>query len=551
MGTVPQCAQRLRCAIYTRKSSEEGLEQSFNSLDAQREACTAYVASQTHEGWSLAPEHYDDGGYSGGSMERPGLKQLLKDVEDGHIDIIIVYKVDRLSRSLSDFARMVEIMDRAKVSFVSVTQAFNTTTSMGRLTLNMLLSFAQFEREVTGERIRDKIAASKKKGMWMGGTVPLGYEVQNRNLVVNPEEARTVRHIMERYLALSSVRELKRELDEQGIVTKQTLLRSGSVRGGIAFGLGGLRTLLKNRIYIGEIKHRDCHYAGLHEAIIEPQLFERVQQAMADMTTRHTQGMRAAEPSLLSGLVRDPLGRPIYASHSVKNGKRYRYYVTHPSHVPSGGPKPWRVAAHPLERAVLDELRYVLGSQAAIAQALNTAPAGEMAAAIEDASQDAKLLAGPLSGALRPLLLKRIASLTLDTRHLDIAIRISDVVQTGRRVSIAKIRSGTDVRLQVLPDSTAHNAPRNEELVALIAEAYAARKAMLASPSQPIESIARQQQTGYARFKQLIRLSYLAPDIVQAIFTGTQPAELTLSSLKTAKAIPINWAAQKAMFGFS
>ena len=258
-----------RCAIYTRKSTEEGLEQDFNSLDAQREACAAYILSQKHEGWSELGDRYDDGGFSGGSMERPGLMQLLRDVEAGRIDVIVVYKVDRLTRSLTDFAKMVDVFDKSGVSFVSVTQAFNTTSSMGRLTLNVLLSFAQFEREVTAERIRDKVAASKRKGMWMGGAVPLGYDAKEKALVVNQGEASAIRTIFAEYLAKGSVRQLTSRLAELGIVSKRRTDRFGRVSGGRSLSRGALYNILRNPIYIGKIRHKDELFAGLHEAIID------------------------------------------------------------------------------------------------------------------------------------------------------------------------------------------------------------------------------------------------------------------------------------------
>jgi DNA invertase Pin-like site-specific DNA recombinase len=260
-------ADPIRCAIYTRKSTEEGLEQEFNSLDAQREACAAYILSQRHEGWSALPGFYDDGGFSGGNMQRPGLVKLMADVATGKVDVIVVYKVDRLTRSLADFAKIVDVLDAAGASFVSVTQSFNTTTSMGRLTLNVLLSFAQFEREVTGERIRDKIAASKRKGMWMGGPVPLGYDVFDRKLIVNDVEAEQIRHIMERYLALGSVRSLADELATIGYRTKLRPLRNGTSLGGVPFSRGGLFHLLANCVYTGEVRHKGQTYAGAHDPI--------------------------------------------------------------------------------------------------------------------------------------------------------------------------------------------------------------------------------------------------------------------------------------------
>jgi len=270
-----------RCAVYTRKSSEEGLEQDFNSLQAQREACEAFIRSQAGEGWRLSKTHYDDGGLSGGTMERPALQQLLEDIRNGQVDVVVVYKVDRLTRSLADFAKMVELFDANGVSFVAVTQQFNTTTSMGRLTLNVLLSFAQFEREVTGERIRDKIAASKRKGIWMGGTVPLGYDVDDRRLVITQAEAEVVRQIYQRYLELGSVRLLKQELDQLGVASKVRLSRKGTESGGKNFSRGALYELLSNPVYIGEIRHKQERHPGQHEPILERATWEQVQQRLS------------------------------------------------------------------------------------------------------------------------------------------------------------------------------------------------------------------------------------------------------------------------------
>ena len=275
-----------RCAVYTRKSSEEGLEQDFNSLHAQREACEAFIKSQAGEGWKLIKTAYDDGGYSGGTIERPALQRLLADIRAGLIDVVVVYKVDRLTRSLADFARMVELFDAQGVSFVAVTQQFNTTTSMGRLTLNVLLSFAQFEREVIGERIRDKVAASKRKGIWMGGTLPIGYDVRERKLVVNESEAKIVRHIFERYLELGTVRLLKRDLDRRGIVSAAKASRKGNIRGGKSFSRGALYSLVSNPIYVGEIRHRSERHPGQHEAIVSRELWERVQRQLRSLAVR-------------------------------------------------------------------------------------------------------------------------------------------------------------------------------------------------------------------------------------------------------------------------
>lgn len=299
----------LRCAIYTRKSTEEGLEQDFNSLDAQRDACAAYIQSQSQEGWKQSKNHYDDGGFSGGNMERPALQQLLADVEAGEIDVVVVYKIDRLTRSLADFAKIVDVLDKKQASFVSVTQSFNTQTSMGRLTLHVLLSFAQFEREVTAERIRDKFAASKRKGIWMGGPVPLGYNVKDRKLIVNEAEARTVRHIYREYLKQPSIRDLVFALEERSIKTKVHKLKSGGTRGGIAFRRGSVRHLLGNATYIGRINHKRQSYPGEHDAIVDQELWDAVQKKLSDKTPERRRAGQAAHLSLLSGLVFDEHGR--------------------------------------------------------------------------------------------------------------------------------------------------------------------------------------------------------------------------------------------------
>jgi DNA invertase Pin-like site-specific DNA recombinase len=306
-------ASRLRCAIYTRKSSEEGLEQEFNSLEAQREACEAFIRSQRDEGWVLTRTRYDDGGFSGGNMERPALQDLLADIRAGRIDIVVVYKVDRLTRSLADFARLVEIFDAQGASFVSVTQQFNTTSSMGRLTLNVLLSFAQFEREVTGERIRDKIAASKKKGMWMGGNVPLGYDASERTLVINPADAETVRRIFALYRELGCVRRVKEEADRLGLRTKCSTTANGTERGGKSFSRGHLYTLLSNPIYTGQIAHKGQLHPGQQPALIDDETWTAVRNQLAANTSDHRRRAQAAEPSLLAGLLVDAPGGAAHA----------------------------------------------------------------------------------------------------------------------------------------------------------------------------------------------------------------------------------------------
>src|SRR6202030_2456038 len=318
----------IRCAIYTRKSSDEGLEQEFNSLDAQREACEAYIVSQRHAGWVALADMYDDGGLSGGTMERPALKRLLEDIAAGRIDTVVVYKIDRLTRSLADFAKIVDVLDAHDASFVSVTQQFNTPTSMGRLTLNMLLSFAQFEREIAGERIRDKIAASKKKGMWMGGNVPLGYDVKDRKLIVNEPEASTVRVIFRRYAELGSVALLKAELNRLGIVSKRREGAGGRLAGGQHFSRGALYLMLQNRIYRGEIVHQGTSYPDQHEAILDLELWQIVQDKLAANRQEHSLAVGAEAPSLLADLIVDAGGNRMTPAHATKKAKRYRYYVS-------------------------------------------------------------------------------------------------------------------------------------------------------------------------------------------------------------------------------
>ena len=343
--------RKLRCAIYTRKSSEEGLEQEFNSLDAQRDACRAYIASQRSEGWLELAEHYDDGGISGATLERPALKRLLADIEEDRVDVVVVYKIDRLSRALMDFAKLVEVFDRNNVTFVSVTQSFNTTTSMGRLTLNILLSFAQFEREVIGERIRDKFAASRKRGMWMGGVVPLGYEVQDRKLIINEPEAATVRMIFERFLKVGSATTLARALSAECVRSRR----------GNPIDKGFLYKLLGNRIYIGDAVHKGTAYPGEHQPIISRDLWDKVHSILAAKPRTRASNTRAQTPALLKGLIFGPGGRAMSPSHTRKGGRLYRYYVD--QSVLKGGSDACairRVPAAEIEAAVVDQLRGML-----------------------------------------------------------------------------------------------------------------------------------------------------------------------------------------------
>ena len=342
--------RKLRCAVYTRKSSEEGLEQEFNSLHAQREACESYIASQRSEGWVLVRDQYDDGGISGGTLERPGLKRLLADIEDGLVDVVVVYKIDRLSRSLMDFSKLVEVFDRNSVTFVSVTQSFNTTTSMGRLTLNILLSFAQFEREVTAERIRDKVRASRMKGMWMGGCPPLGYEVKNRKLVENPADAAHVRWVFARFIEIGSGTVLARELAERGVTTSR----------GHRIDKKFIYRMLNNRVYIGEAVHKGTSYPGEHESIIDRETWDQVHAILTESPRKRAARTRADTPAMLRGLLYGPDGAAFSPTHTRKGGRLYRYYVSQTvlKHG-AGSCLIGRVPAGEIEAAVIAQLRAV------------------------------------------------------------------------------------------------------------------------------------------------------------------------------------------------
>ncbi len=355
--------RRLRCAIYTRKSTEEGLDMEFNTLDAQREACEAYIASQRSEGWVATRDRYDDGGFSGGNLERPALKELLRDIEDGLVDVVVVYKIDRLSRSLMDFSKLVEIFDRNGVTFVSVTQAFNTTTSMGRLTLNILLSFAQFEREVIGERIRDKVAASRKRGIWMGGYVPLGYDAVDRKLVVNDTEAALVRHIFERFVELGSATILARELRRDGYRNKQ----------GKLIDKGYLYRLLKNRVYCGEAVHKGTAYPGEHKAIIDESLWDRVHAILQESPRKRANNSRSQTPALLKGLIFSDTGAAMTPTSTKKGAKLYRYYVSMDvirNRETGEETAPMRLAAGMVEDAVVTEVRRILQTPEVVTQVM-------------------------------------------------------------------------------------------------------------------------------------------------------------------------------------
>lgn len=562
---MPEPARKFRCAIYTRKSTEDGLEQEFNSLDAQYEACRAYILSQRHEGWSLISERYDDGGFSGGNLERPGLKKLLEQVVSRKVDIIVIYKVDRLTRSLADFAKIVDVLDGADASFVSITQSFNTTTSMGRLTLNMLLSFAQFEREVTSERIRDKIAASKRKGLWMGGPVPLGYEVRERKLVVNETEAETVRHIMRRYCELKSVRELLAELQRDGITTKIQRRVSGPHRGGIPFARGALYHLLKNRIYLGEIVHKGSAYPGEHSPLVAPDLWDRVQRTLADRAKCPSGRTHAKRPSFLAGVLFDGLGRRMIPSHTTKGPRSYRYYVTRPDLL-AGAPA-WRTAAHDLEKIVRTRIAKFLSDPSELAQLVS-------AGADLHQAEEAQSRAASLSETIRNAsdtdcishLKRLVRSVTVELDQISIEIEATSlepfvewpshgVLEEPAKIILTsaatRVRRGHALRLLAPESSAVTRIPRRDEkLIRLIAQAHRARELVAAAPDKPLSMIALEQRRCRTRLATLIAISCLAPEIAHALIRGEQPRRFDRRALLSSS-FPLGWPAQRDFFGFA
>ncbi|MBI1188889.1 MAG: hypothetical protein GC206_16410 [Alphaproteobacteria bacterium] len=522
--------KRLRCAIYTRKSTDEGLDQSFNSLDAQREACAAFILSQAGEGWSPLKEIYDDGGFSGGTMERPALKRLLAEVEAGRVDVIVVYKVDRLTRSLADFARIVEILDRAGASFVSVTQAFNTTTSMGRLTLNVLLSFAQFEREVTGERIRDKIAASKARGMWMGGNPPLGYDVRDRALHVNAAEAETVRAIFQRYRKSQSVYALRDALDRDGIRSKLWVSRAGRTIGGAALTHGALYHILSSRLYIGEIVHRGKVYRGQHGAIIDADTFEAVQCKLADgapaMPSTTTKGHRLS----LLGRLFDDAGHPMTHAHANKRGRRYHYYVSTAVNARKPAGSLARVSAPGLETAIRELVSPLLSAEWRPHARDRVLPA----------LQRIVLSKGHVKLDLDP----RAVSEALDPTSALTVTRDADVCQIEAPLALGSMRGAKDV-IAAGGASTPSRIDRALVRAVVLARRWADELAEGDPPS--IQALADREDACPMYTGKLLPLAFLAPDLVEAILDGRQPSRMTLAGLIEAT-LPLGWADQRAFF---
>jgi site-specific DNA recombinase len=531
--------QVLRCAIYTRKSSEEGLEQDFNSLHAQREACEAYITSQRHEGWVLHRDHYDDGGFSGGNIERPGLKKLLEDIAARKINIVIVYKVDRLTRSLADFAKIIEQFDQQGVSFVSVTQQFNTTSSMGRLTLNVLLSFAQFEREVTGERIRDKIAASKQKGMWMGGPVPLGYEVKDRKLLIKYPEAETVRHIYRRYVELGCVRLLQKDITERDI---------RSVSGNI-LSRGTLYKLLSNPIYIGQIRHKDICHTGQHEAIIDQALWDQVQQHMAGNRIGNKTHSRKTDPSPLAGKLFDVSGERLVPIHANKKGRRYRYYIsqsltTNSKDAASSG---WRLPGPEMDKTITQAVLTILHDQDAIATALRDAGvASQHLLAAFKTARDAD------TGTIIEKFVDR-TELRPDGIHLILSLASlvpvkNTPIKITRDILMQMKRRGVEMRLVIGSDSPSRVDPA---LIKAIVRARGWFNELVSGRATTLTQIARRDGIDLGSLSRLLNITFLAPSIIESIMAGHQPADLTVEKLAKRVDLPLDWAEQKHLLGLA
>jgi site-specific DNA recombinase len=541
----------LRCAVYTRKSSEHGLEQDFNSLHAQRESAEAYIKSQAHEGWKLVRARYDDGGLSGGTMERPALQRLLADIAASLIDVVVVYKVDRLTRSLTDFAKLVETFEAHGVSFVSVTQQFNTTTSMGRLTLNVLLSFAQFEREVAGERIRDKFAASRRKGMWMGGNVPLGYDVAGRRLVVNEAEAKTVKLIFERYLELGCVRELRAELDRVGIRSKRRVAETGRMIGGGAFSRGALYYLLRNRVYRGEAVHKGVAHPGEHEAIIDEDLWETVQAKLSAQDTKQGRG-RAESGALLMGLIFDDRGNRMSPSHTTRKGGRYRYYVSQAvlqGRKKEAGSTP-RIGADELERTVVEAIRRAFPDE-------DRGANGTAIPRVASKEQvPSRYPGGPYDQGTPDLVSRHVERIVVHATEVEINLQTRDVASPslgadGEQVLRVPLERRHRDRKEIIVPGDAGTAPRclDRSLVLAVARGRTWASAIRRGEYADTAEIASTCDLSESYVRRILRLAFLAPDIVEAIAEGRQPRGLTLQRLLDP--VPLAWTEQRRRFGFS
>ena len=539
----------LVCAIYTRKSSEEGLEQSFNSLDAQREASEAFILSQKAQGWKAAKAAYDDGGFSGGTLQRPALQRLVADVASGQVQIVVVYKVDRLTRSLADFAKLVELFDRHGVSFVSVTQQFNTTSSMGRLTLNVLLSFAQFEREVTGERIRDKIAASKRKGLWMGGIAPVGYRPHERTLAVDEPQAERVREMYRLYLALGYVSRLRAEVERRAWRTPIRTTQRAGAAGDRPFTRGHLYRILGNPIYAGRITHKGQVFAGNHPAIVDEELWQAVQALLA--TNRQGQRSRgnAKAPSVLAGMVFDEHGGRLTPSHAKKGERRYRYYISQDAEEQGV----MRLPAQELEDAVLQAVTNFLQDDGQVVDALGALdPDG-----LQRGMQQAKALAGRLneSGSTRIEALQGlIERIAIGKTLLQIIVRSEAVggqAKVTLEVPVQLKRCGMAMRLVVSGPGIKSTRRVDAKLVALIARAQDWFVQLASGSCGSMSEVAQHAKVSASYVSRAMYLAFLAPDIVERIVAGEGPLELNADRLTRMGSLPMDWQAQRKLFGMA
>jgi len=524
---------KVRCAIYTRVSTESGLDQDFNSLDAQYDAAQSYIRSQAHAGWTLVRTRYDDGGFSGGSTDRPALQQLLEDIRAHRIDVIVVYKVDRLTRSLADFAKLVELFDAHGVSFVSVTQQFNTTTSMGRLTLNVLLSFAQFEREVTSERIRDKIGASKRKGLWVGGVVPLGYQAKDRKITVVADEAKTVRHIFRRYLDLGSLNFLLTDLRRTGVKTKLRPLSNGRTIGGIPFTRGSLAALLRNRFYIGEVRYKDEIFPGEQTAILDRALFEAVQAKLDQQRTNHAKARQRSQ-SLLMGRIFDERGNRMTPSYAVKNGVRYRYYISAPllQGQPNKAAKLKRIPAAEIETLIIGAVRKRL------AGALHT----------KEETQR------PDSLSNKELISSRIVRVDVRQDHFAVQLAQSNLNANSLIIPWAKTAAKRPREI-ILPASTSSRHDRRPiraetctRLITAIAKGRHWLNELIGGGITSVEEIATTENCTVRQVNMTISLAFIAPSLVQAAVDGRLPRGIGIANLRDA---PVEWSLQHARLGLA
>ena len=528
----------VRCAIYTRVSTDHGLDQEFNSLDAQHDAASAYIRSQAHAGWTLIRSRYDDGGYSGGSTDRPALQKLLEDIRARKIDVIVVYKVDRLTRSLADFAKLVELFDAHGVSFVSVTQQFNTTTSMGRLTLNVLLSFAQFEREVTSERIRDKIAASKRKGIWVGGPLPLGYELKDGKIIIIENEADRVRLIFRRYLEVGGVNQLVRDLRDRNFLTKVRPLATGATRGGIPFGRGSLFYLLRNRFYIGEVKYKGEVFAGEQPAIMDHALFDAVQQTLTDQWSHRTV-MRNKSDHLLTGLLFDDAGHRMVPTHATKAGVRYRYYVSLPhlygeSKTASVGSVS-RIPATDIEDIIVKSLS-------------------------EHLTQQEPVSSSSICEKDRSVIAAQIARIDVHKDRLTVRLKSPDTEETSAStddhvLSMPWQKPPSRKSRQILlphhasrPDVRPIRIERRARLVGAIARSRRWLDEIVSGEVTDVDQIAARQKCSVRQVNMTISLAFLAPCLVRAAVEGRLPRGIGVERLRDA---PAEWNRQFEALGLN